>query len=215
MKNFISFLAFFAAVFTFTPLFAAEEEDIFATRLYSQALTLLNSAKPQCTGLKQKNKALSDAVSGLYKKAEQHKNVATNVFANADYLLKFLQERIDETCGLVEIANEESIRIIIAQEFAMLLSKRRMSANFEEFIDKIFGTEYGKLLYLITSVSTLEKMYEAWSAKMTADRKDAKKTVENIAAANTELKKELTDFTKTFQLYYKKQASQATLPGKI
>ena len=61
-----------------------QEEDIFATQLYSQASALLNSAKPKCRELKQKNKALANAVSELYKKALQHKNVATNVFANAD-----------------------------------------------------------------------------------------------------------------------------------
>lgn len=204
MTKFLKTAAFFIVFFTFSALSATEEEDIFATQLYSQALTLLNSAKPQCIELRQKNKALVDAVSELYKKALQHKNVATNVFANADYLLKFLQERIDETCGLVEIANEESVKIIIAQEFDQLLAKRRQSGSLEEFIDKIFGTEYAKLLYLATSVSSLEKMYTKWAEKMVADRNDIRKTIANIAAANTDLKTELTDFTKTFHLYYKK-----------
>ena len=204
MKKIASAIVFFSLFLSFSVLSATEEEDIFATRLYNQALTLLSSAKPQCRELKQKNKALTNAVSELYKKALQHKNAATNVFANADYLLKFLQERIDETCGLVEIANEDSVKIIIAQEFDQLLSKRRQSANLEEFIDKIFGTEYAKLLYLATSVSTLEKMYTKWAAKMVADRNDIRKTISNIGAANTDLKTELTDFTKTFHLYYKK-----------
>ena len=204
MKKIASAIVFFSLFLSFSALSATEEEDIFATRLYNQALTLLSSAKPQCRELKQKNKALVNAVSELYKKALQHKNAATNVFANADYLLKFLQERIDETCGLVEIANEESVKIIIAQEFDQLLSKRRQSYNLEEFIDKIFGTEYAKLLYLATSVSTLEKMYTKWAAKMVADRNDIRKTISNIGAANTDLKTELTDFTKTFHLYYKK-----------
>ena len=204
MKKILSALAFFTVFLTFSDLSATEEENIFASLLYNQAYTLLSSTKPQCRELKQKNKALVNAVSELYKKALQHKNVATNVFANAEYLLKFLQERIDETCGLVEIANEDSVKIIIAQEFDQLLSKRRQSANLEEFIDKIFGTEYAKLLYLATSVSTLEKMYTKWAEKMVADRKDIRKTISNIGAANTDLKNELTDFTKTFQLYYKK-----------
>ena len=204
MKKLLKTAAFFIVIFTFSALSATQEEDIFATQLFNQASALLNSAKPQCRELKQKNKALVNAVSELYRKAEQHKNVATNVFAIADYLLKFLQERIDETCGLVEIANEESIKIIIAQEFAQLSSKRRQSANFEEFIDKIFGTEYGKLLYLATSVSSLEKMYTKWAAKMVSDRNNIKKTIANIASANTELKQELADFTKAFNLYYKK-----------
>ena len=204
MKKILSALAFFTVFLTFSYLSATEEENIFASLLYNQAYTLLSSTKPQCRELKQKNKALVNAVSELYKKALQHKNVATNVFANAEYLLKFLQERIDETCGLVEIANEDSVKIIIAQEFDQLLSKRKQSANLEEFIDKIFGTEYAKLLYLATSVSSLEKMYTKWATKMVADRNDIRKTISNIGAANTELKKELTDFTKTFELYYKK-----------
>ena len=204
MKKIAAAIVFLSLFFSFSQLSATEEENIFATLLFNQASLLLNKAKPQCRELTQKNKALVNAVSELYKKALEKQNTATNVFANADYLLKFLQERIDETCGLVEIANEESIRIIIAQEFEQLSSKHKQSANFEDFIDKIFGTEYAKLLYLVTSVSSLEKMYEKWAAKMVADRKDAKKTVSNIAEANTELKQELTDFTKTFKFYYKK-----------
>ena len=204
MKKIAAAIVFFSAILSFSTISAAEDDDIFATQLYNQAYVLLNNAKPQCRELKQKNKALVNAVSDLYKKALQHKNAATNVFANAEYLLKFLQERIDETCRLVEIANEESVKIIIAQEFDQLLSKRRQSDNLEDFIDKIFGTEYAKLLYLTTSVSSLEKMYTKWAAKMVADRKDIRKTISNIGTANTELKNELTDFTKTFQLYYKK-----------
>lgn len=204
MKKIAATIIFLGVFLSSCALFATEEENVFATLLYNQALTLLNNAKPQCRELKQKNKALVNAVSELYKKALQHKNVATNVFANADYLLKFLQERIDETCGLVEIANEESVRIIIAQEFEQLSSKHRQSANLEDFIDKIFGTEYAKLLYIASSVSSLDKMYTKWAAKMVSDKNNIKKTISNIAAANTELKKELTDFTTAFKLYYKK-----------
>ena len=204
MNKFLKTAAFFIVIFSFSAIFATQEEDIFATQLYNQASALLNSAKPKCRELKQKNKELANAVSVLYKKALQHKNVATNVFAHAEYLLNFLQGRIDETCGFAETANEESVKIIIAQEFDRLLSKRRESANLEEFVDKIFGTEYGKLLYLATSVSSLEKMYAKWAEKMVADRNDIRKTITNIGAANTELKSELTDFTKTFELYYKK-----------
>ena len=204
MKKITSAIVFFSLFLSFSAISATEEEDIFATQLYNQAYALLNNAKPQCRELKQKNKALVNAVSELYKKALQHKNVATNVFANADYLLKFLQERINETCGFAELANEETVKIIIAQEFEQLFSKRRQSANLEEFVDKILGTEYGKLLYLATSVSSLEKMYTKWAEKMVADRNDIRKTITNIGAANTELKNELADFTKTFQLYYKK-----------
>ena len=204
MTKIFSVSLFLIVFLTFSRLSAAEEDNVLATQLFNQAALLLNKAKPQCGELAKKNKALANAVSDLYKKALEKQNTAANVFANADYLLKFMQERIDETCGLVEIANEESVRIIIAQEFEQLSSKHKLSANFEEFIDKIFGMEYAKLLYLATSVSSLEKMYEKWAAKMVSDRKDARKTISNIAGANTELKKELTDFTKTFKLYYKK-----------
>lgn len=204
MKKFRLILVFFILFLISFSLFAAEEDALFATQLFNQASLLLNSAKPQCKELSQKNKLLVNAVSDLYKKALKHKNVATNVFANAEYLLKFLQERVDETCGLVQIANEESIRLIIAEEFEQLSSKRRISTNLEDFIDKIFGTEYAKLLYLATSVSTLDKMYTKWASKMVAERQDTGKTISNIAAANTELKKELSDFTKTFKIYYKK-----------
>ena len=204
MKKFRLILVFFILFLISFSLFAAEEDALFATQLFNQASLLLNSAKPQCKELSQKNKLLVNAVSDLYKKALKHKNVATNVFANAEYLLKFLQERVDETCGLVQIANEESIGLIIAEEFEQLSSKRRISTNLEDFIDKIFGTEYAKLLYLATSVSTLDKMYTKWASKMVAERQDTGKTISNIAAANTELKKELSDFTKTFKIYYKK-----------
>ncbi|MBP5406191.1 hypothetical protein J6Z19_03470 [bacterium] len=195
----------FAAVFLiFCSISAQDETQIFTAQLYNQAALLLNSAKSQCKKLSEENQSLANAVSELYKKAEQHKNVAVNVFANSDYLLKFLQERIDRTCGLVEMANNESVRLIIAQEFDLLLAKKRQSGSFEDFIDKIFGTEYAKLLYLATSVSSLEKMYKKWAEKMVSERKDMKKTISNIAEANTELKRELTDFTKTFKLYYEK-----------
>jgi len=181
-----------------------DENQMFATQLYNQSAILLTSAKKQCRELPQKNKALANAVSELYKKALNNKNVATNVFANADYLLNFMQGNIEKSCGLVNLANDETIKLIIAREFGQLLEKKKASASFEDFIDKIYGTEYGKLLYLATSVSTLEKMYNKWAAKMVSERNDIRKTVSNIAAANTELKKELTDFTKTFKLYYEK-----------
>ena len=197
-------------VFVFTILLCGflsaqqDENQIFATQLYNQSAILLTSAKKQCRELPQKNKALANAVSELYKKALEHKNVATNVFANAEYLLNFMQGNIEKSCGLVNLANDESIKLIIAQEFVQLLEKKKASGSFEDFIDKIYGTEYGKLLYLATSISTLEKMYNKWAAKMVSERNDIRKTVSNIAAANTELKKELTDFTKTFKLYYEK-----------
>ena len=39
---------------------------------------------------------------------------------------------------------------------------------------------------------------------MISNRNDIRKTISNIAAANTELNKELIDFNKTFKLYYEK-----------
>ncbi len=181
-----------------------DEAQVFAAQLYNQSVIILADAKKQCQELPQKNKALANAVSGLHKKALEHKNVATNVFANAEYLLNFLQESIEKSCGLVNMANGESIKLIIAQEFEQLLVQKKSAANLEDFIGRIYGTEYGKLLYLATSVSSLEKMYTRWAAKMVSERNDMKKTISNIAEANTELKNELTDFTKTFKLYYEK-----------
>jgi len=197
-------------VFVFTILLCGflsaqqEETQIFASQLYNQSAILLSSAKNQCKELPQKNKALANAVSELYKKALEHKNVATNVLANAEYLLNFMQGNIEKSCGLVNLANDESIKLIIAQEFVQLLEKKKASGSFEDFIDKIYGTEYGKLLYLATSVSTLEKMYTKWAGKMVSNRNDFKKTISNIAEANTELNKELIDFNKAFKLYYEK-----------
>ena len=195
---------FVSIILIFSFLSAQDETQIFTAQLQNQASLLLSSAKKQCQELPQKNKKLASALSGVSKKALEHKNVAANVFANADYLLNFLQESIEKSCGLVNLANEESIKLIIAQEFGQLLEKKKTSKSFEDFIDKIYGTEYGKLLYLATSVSSLEKMHGKWAEKMVSERNDAKKTVANIAEANTELKKELTDFTKTFKLYYEK-----------
>lgn len=195
---------FVSIILIFSFLSAQDETQIFTAQLQNQAALLLSSAKKQCQELPQKNKELASALSGVSKKALEHKNVAANVFANAEYLLNFLQESIEKSCGLVNLANEESIKLIIAQEFGQLLEKKKTSKSFEDFIDKIYGTEYGKLLYLATSVSSLEKMHGKWAEKMVSERNDAKKTVANIAEANTELKKELTDFTKTFKLYYEK-----------
>lgn len=197
-------LFFIVLILTSTVFGEPDEKQIFAARLYNQAAMLLESSKAQCRELPQKNKALATAVSNLAKTAKEHKNVAVNVFANAEYLLNYLQGSIEKTCGLVNLADDESIRLIIAGEFDQLLAKRRISSSFEDFIDRIFGTEYAKLLYLATSVSSLEKMYTKWAAKMVSERNDTKKTLVNIAAANTELKQKLTDFTKTFKLYYEK-----------
>jgi len=195
---------FIILISVFTVFGEPDETQIFAAQLYNQAAMLLESSKTQCRELTQKNKVLATALSNLAKTAREHKNVATNVFANAEYLLNFMQESIEKTCGLVEIANSESIRLIIAEEFDMLLAKRKISSSFEDFIDKIFSTEYGKFLYLTTSVSSLEKMYTKWAKKMISEKNNLKKTITNIADANTELKRELTDFTKTFKLYYEK-----------
>lgn len=198
-------IVFVLTILTFGFLSAQQDEpQLFVSQLYNQSAILLNSAKNQCKELPQKNKALANAVSDLYKKALEHKNVATNVFANAEYLLNFMQGNIEKSCGLINLANDETIKLIIAEEFEQLLEKKKASADFEDFIDKIYGTEYGKLLYLTSSVSSLEKMYTKWAAKMVSNRNDIKKTISNIAAANTELNKELIDFNKTFKLYYEK-----------
>ena len=197
-------IVFTALFFVFCFLSAEDDTQIFAAQLYNQAAVLLENSKVRCGELRQKNKTLADSISNLHKTAREHQNVATNVFANAEYLLNVLQENIEKTCGLVKIADGESIRLIIADEFGLLREKHKISRNFEDFIDKIFGTEYAKLLYLATSVSSFEKMYTKWAVKMISEKNDTKKTLVNIGDANTELKKELTDFIKTFKFYYEK-----------
>lgn len=174
----------------------------FIEKLFNQAAVSLIEAKKQCGELNVKNKQLIDAMANVHKIAKEKKNPAVGVFAETDYLLGFLQERITEVCVKVNIADLESIKIIIASEINELISKQKTSKNFEQFIDNIFGTEYSKFLYLTASVSTIEKMHTDWAEKMASQRENMQKMIGNIAEGNKKLREELSTFTKTFKLYY-------------
>jgi len=182
------------------PLSGNEQE--FVEKLFNQAAVSLTQAKKQCSELPVKNKALIDAMANVHKIAKEKRNPAVNVFAETDYLLGFLQERINDSCSRINLADLESIKIIIATEINELLEKQKSSKNFEQFIDNIFGTEYSKFLYLTATVSTLEKMHTDWGVKMSSDRQNMSKMVSNISAGNKILREELTTFTKSFKLYY-------------
>lgn len=178
------------------------KDDEFIQKLLDQAAVSLVSAQKKCEYLPKKNQALIDAMANVYKIAKEKNNPSVNIFANTDYLLKFLQERINEVCGKVNIADGESIKIIVSSELKELLEKKSTSQNFESFIENIYGTEYSKFLYLTASVSTLEKMHNDWSLKMASERKNMQEMVKNIDAGNKVLKDQLTEFTKTFKIYY-------------
>ncbi|MGI6394202.1 MAG: hypothetical protein ACOX2F_05665 [bacterium] len=182
------------------PLFGSDID--FVEKLFSQASVSLIYAKKQCSNLSTKNKTLIEAMSNVHKLAKEKGNKSTAVFAETDYLLNFLQERVEDACSKIAIADEESIKIIIASEINILLTKQKESANFEQFIDKTFGTEYSKFLYLTTTPGTLDKMHTEWGKKMSSNRKNMAEMVKNIAAANKDLREELTTFTKSYKLYY-------------
>lgn len=190
----------FILFFVTFPLFSNDID--FVEKLFSQAAVSLTHAKKQCMELPVKNKALIEAMSSVYKTAKEKRSPSTGVFAETDYLLNFLQERANDACSKIAIANEESIKIIIASEINILLTKQKESANFEQFIDKTFGTEYSKFLYLTTTPGTLDKMHTEWGKKMSSNRKNMAEMVKNIAAANKDLREELTTFTKSYKLYY-------------
>lgn len=196
LKQVFVFILFMFA----SSLFADDTE--FVEKLFNQAAVSLVQAKKECSALSVKNKQLIDAMANVHKIAKEKKNPAAGVFAETDYLLGFLQERVNEVCSKVNIADIESIKIIIATEINQLIEKQRSSSNFEQFIDNIFGTEYSKFLYLTASVSTLEKMHTDWADKMASDRKNMNKMIANIAQGNKTLRNELTTFTKSFKLYY-------------
>lgn len=186
----------------------AQEED-FTKKLLNQGSISLLTAQKQCVELSQKNKALIGAMAGVYKIAKEKNNPSVNILAQTDYLLNFLQERINEVCTKINLADGETIKIIVASEINELISKKNSSKNFENFIENIYGTEYSKFLYLTASVSTLEKMHNNWSLKMASERKNMQEMVKNIDAGNKVLKDELTEFTKTFKVYY-----EGVIPAK-
>lgn len=178
------------------------KDDDFVSKLLDQGAISLVTAQKKCEQLPKKNQTLIDAMANVYKIAKEKNNPSVNVFANTDYLLKFLQERINEVCTKINLANGETIKILVSTELKILLEKKSSSQSFEGFIENIYGTEYSKFLYLTASVSTLEKMHENWSLKMSSERKNMQEMVKNIDAGNKVLKDELTEFTKTFKIYY-------------
>lgn len=199
-------IALLLSVFFVFALNAEEKsnEKEFLERLYKQAAVLLVQANQECKTLPVKNRALMEAMAKVHKEAKERRNPATNIFADVDYLLGFLQERIEETCSQVALANNQTIALIISSEFDVLISARGQSADYETFIDKIFGTEYSKFLYLTTAVSNLEKIYVDWTTKMASDKSDMKKMAANISEANAKLRDDLVAFTKAYKFYYEK-----------
>ncbi|HNW82798.1 MAG TPA: hypothetical protein PKG52_07905 [bacterium] len=186
----------------------AQDND-FVQKLLNQGAVSLVTAQKKCEQLPKKNQALIDAMANVYKIAKEKNNPSVNVFAQTDYLLHFLQDRINEVCTKIKLADGETIKIIVSDELKILLEKRNSSQNFESFIENIYGTEYSKFLYLTASVSTLEKMHEDWGLKMASERKNMQEMVKNIDAGNKVLKDELTEFTKAFKLYY-----EGVIPAK-
>lgn len=178
------------------------KEDDFVSKLFDQGAISLVTAQKKCEQIPKKNQALIDAMANIYKIAKEKNNPSVNVFAQTDYLLTFLQDRINEVCTKINLADGETIKIIVSTEIKILLEKRSSSQNFEGFIENIYGTEYSKFLYLTASVSTLEKMHNDWSLKMASERKNMQEMVKNIDSGNKVLKDELTEFTKAFKIYY-------------
>jgi len=178
------------------------KEDDFVKKLFDQGAISLVTAQKKCEQIPAKNQALIDAMANVYKIAKEKNNPSVNVFAQTDYLLHFLQDRINEVCTKINLANGETIKILVSTELKTLLEKKNSSQSFEGFIENIYGTEYSKFLYLTASISTLEKMHEKWSLKMASERKNMQEMVKNIDAGNKVLKDELTEFTKTFKIYY-------------
>jgi hypothetical protein len=166
----------------------------------------LIQAKKKCVVLSQKNRELSKSMANVHKIAKEKGNPSVNVFAETDYLLGFLQERIDDVCGKLNLADEETVKIIIASESKTLLEKVGSSKDYSEYIDKIFGTEYSKFLYLTATPESLEKMHEKWANKMASQRKNISQMIVNIKKGNKDLREELSTFTKAFKLYYEDAA---------
>ncbi|MBP5436100.1 hypothetical protein J6Z39_09805 [bacterium] len=193
--------ALLLVVFAFSALFAEEDREI-ELQLRNQALLLLASAKHECGELSKKNKALADSMEGIRRQAVEHKNTSVNLFSDAVYLLGYLQERLRDVCADIVFASPESVDELIAAEKKDLIKKRRESANFAEFIDKIYGSGYSKLLYITTAVSNLKKMHNEWAESMSSESRDIKRMLVNIGEANKHLREQLIEFTKGYKLFY-------------
>lgn len=182
------------------------DTEQFFKHLLHQAGNSMIAAQNVCRELPARNTALKKEMDGVYQKAYENKNVATQILAEASYLLGFLQERIDEACGKMMLADIESIRLILMNEAVKLIEANKRSENFEAFIGNIFGTEYSKFLYLAVSVGNLEKMHNDWAVKMSSKRNNFIELVNNISDANKKLREEVTNYTRTYKLYFEEAA---------
>lgn len=196
----------FLAVFLIAVSVSAQSQEEFIKKLYTQGIVSLDGAKKKCNVLSRNNRQLLASMKKVYKIAKEKGNPSTNVFAETDYLLGFLQERIDDVCGRLNLANEETVKLIISSESATLIGKMQKSENFSDYIDKIFGTEYSKFLYLTATPESLEKMHKKWALTMASNRKNIAQMITDIGKGNKALREELTRFTKGFKLYYEDAA---------
>lgn len=193
--------AFLLIVFVFPVLYAEDDSEI-ERQLQNQALLLLASAKHECGELSKKNKALADSMEGIRRQAVEHKNTSVNLFSDAVYLLGYLQDRVRDVCADIVFSSPESVAEVVSREKGFLIQKRRESSGFAEFIDKIYGTDYSKLLYITTAVTNLKKMHEEWAGSMSSESRDIRKMLVNIGDANKRLKDQLVEFTKGYKLFY-------------
>jgi hypothetical protein len=199
-------VVFSAVVFLISLSVSAQSQEEFIKKLYTQGVVSLAGAKKKCAVLSRNNKQLLVSMQKVYKIAKEKRNPSTKVLAETDYLLGFLQERIDDVCSRINLANEETVKLIIASESKTLIGKMQQSKNFSDYIDKIFGTEYSKFLYLTATPESLEKMHRKWAQTMASERKNAAQMITHINKGNKVLREELTQFTKAFKLYYEDAA---------
>jgi|GEM_PF-1145686 len=180
----------------------AQSQQEYLKKLYTQGVISLVKAKKKCVVLSQKNRELVKSMANVHKIAKEKGNPSVGVFAETDYLLGFLQERVDDVCGRLDLANEQTVNIIVSSESEILVEKMALSKDFSDYVDRIFGTEYSKFLYLTATPESLEKMHGKWANNMAAQRKDIYSMIRNIKKGNKVLREELTDFTKAFKYYY-------------
>ena len=200
------FKVFFLVIVTVFTFDLKGDTEEFFKHLLHQAGTAMVAAQTKCLELPARNTELKKQMDGVFKKASDNKNVATQIFAETSYLLGFLQERIDEACGKMMLADIDSVRLILMSEAVKLMEARNRSESFEDFIGKIFGTEYSKFLYLAISVANLEKMHNDWANKMSSKRENYIELVNNISDANKKLRTEVTEYTKSYKLYFEEAA---------
>ena len=202
-----SMVVLFFLMITFSlPAQSQPSQEEFFKRLYTQGLMSLTGAKKKCEILSQKNRQLADAMAEIYKTAQEKRNPSAKTLAETDYLLGFLQERIEDVCGRLNLANEETVKIIVSTEAGVLFEKMKESKDFPDYVDKIFGTEYSKFLYLTATPESLEKMHTKWALTMSSQRKNIAQMLNHIKKGNKILREELTNFTKTFKVYYEDAA---------